>query len=66
LKDSGETLNLVADICFGAAVVSAGVTAVIYFTSSGSSSKSAAAASNFHVTPVVGPHGGALFAEQRF
>ena len=64
LKKSGETLNLVADICFGAAVVSAGVTAVIYFTS-GSSSKPAQNA-GLKVTPVVGPRGAGVFAEQSF
>jgi hypothetical protein len=65
LKKSGETLNLVADICFGAAVVSAGITAVIYFTSSGSSSKPEQSA-GLKVTPVVGPRGAGVFAEQRF
>jgi hypothetical protein len=64
LKKSGETLNLVADICFGAAIVSAGVTAVIYFTS-GSSSKPEQSA-GLTVTPVLGPRGAGVFAEQRF
>jgi len=32
LKDSGEMLNLVADGCFGLAVVGAGVTAYLFFT----------------------------------
>jgi hypothetical protein len=71
IKKSGETLNLVADICFGAAVVSAGVTAVIYFTSSGSSSKAGSGtktvqSAGLKVTPVVGPRGAGIFAEQRF
>jgi hypothetical protein len=71
IKKSGETLNLVADICFGAAIVSAGVTAVIYFTSSGSSSKSGSStkteqSAGLKLTPVVGTRGAGIFAEQRF
>ncbi len=33
IKDSGQTLNLVADVCFGAAIVSAGLTTYFYFSS---------------------------------
>jgi hypothetical protein len=32
LKDDGQTLNLVNDICVGGAVVAAGITAALYFT----------------------------------
>ena len=64
LQDSGKTLNLVTDILFGAAVVSAGVTAVIYFTSSGSSKPDKSA--GLRLTPVVGPRGAALVARQTF
>ncbi len=63
LKKSGETLNLVADICFGAAIVSAGVTAVIYFTSGPSKPEKSA---GLTLTPVVGTRGAGIFAEQRF
>jgi hypothetical protein len=31
LHDSGQTMNLVSDICLGAAVVAAGVTTYLYF-----------------------------------
>jgi hypothetical protein len=42
LRSSGQTLNLVTDILIGAAVVSAGVTAVLYFTSKPGSSEAGA------------------------
>jgi hypothetical protein len=32
IKDSGQTINLVSDACLGAAVVAAGVTAVLYLS----------------------------------
>jgi hypothetical protein len=32
IKDSGQTINLVSDICLGGAVVAAGITAALFFT----------------------------------
>ena len=55
LKDSGQTLNLITDVCLGAAVVSAGVTAVLYLsrpTAPGQES------TTLRLTPVISPRGG--------
>ena len=63
IKDTGSTLNLVTDIFLGAAVVSAGVTAVLYFTRPTVPADQGAA---LRFTPVVLPTGAALSASGRF
>ena len=79
-KDSGETLNLVNDICFGGAVVAAGVTAVLFFSrptieeqrpASVSGSPSGSAGSPFkpidlRVAPTMSQTGGGLSFGGRF
>ncbi len=65
LKDSGQTFNLVNDICLGGAVVAAGVTAILYFTrptieTTGSSPSTPAAKSRVIVVPDVARSGAGL------
>lgn len=63
LRDSGQTLNLVADGLFAGAVVAAGVTAVLFFTRP---THEAPAATALHVSPVVASNGGGLFLSGTF
>lgn len=57
-KDSGETLNLVTDVLWGAAAVSAGVTAVLYFTRPSQPPQSGVA--SLELRPAVAPGAAAL------
>lgn len=63
LKSSGQTLNLVADILFGGAVVAGGVTAVLYF---GRPEVPRAADAGLRFSPVVGRHGAGLGLSGQF
>jgi len=63
-KNRGSTLNLVTDVLIAGAVVSAGVTAVLYFTRPTVSADRASAA--LQISPVVLPGGAALAARGRF
>jgi hypothetical protein len=60
LRDSGKTLNLVADVMFGGALVAGGVTAVLYFT------RPQVAQSAFRIAPVVAQRGGGVFVQGSF
>jgi hypothetical protein len=60
LRDSGKTLNLVADVMFGGAIVAGAVTAVLYFT------RPQAAQSAFRIEPVVAQRGGGVFMQGTF
>lgn len=60
LRDSGQTLNLVADVMFGGALVAGGVTAVLYLT------RPQVARSAFRITPVVAQRGGGVFMQGSF
>ena len=60
LRDSGKTLNLVADALFGGAIVAGGVTAVLYFT------RPKASQTSFRVEPLVAKNGGGLFVSGAF
>lgn len=55
LRDSGQTLNLITDVCVGAALVSAGVTAVLYLSRPSSPSQEA---TTLRLAPGVSRHGG--------
>jgi len=63
LKDSGTTLNLVADGLFAGAVVAAGVTAVLFFTRP---THEAPAAATWKLSPAVASNGGGLFLSGSF
>jgi hypothetical protein len=60
LRDSGKTLNLVADALFGGAIVAGGVTAVLYFT------RPKASQTSFRVEPLVAKNGGGVFVSGAF
>lgn len=60
LRDSGRTLNLVADALFGGALVAGGVTAVLYFT------RPKASQTSFRVEPLVAKNGGGVFVAGAF
>jgi hypothetical protein len=71
LKNSGQTFNLVNDICLGGAVVAAGVTAALYFTrptieTTGSAPGSRTAKSRLLVVPDVARSGAGLNLLGRF
>ena len=63
-RNSGQTLNIVADSCFAGAVVAAGVTAVLFFTRP--TREQPAAATTWHLSPVVASNGGGLFLSGSF
>jgi hypothetical protein len=56
IKDSGQTMNLISDICLGGAVVAAGVTAVLYLVRPTVSMESAHATNerSLVVSPEIG------------
>jgi hypothetical protein len=60
LRDSGKTLNLVADALFGGAIVAGGVTAVLYFT------RPTEKPSAMRVVPLVARGGGGMFLSGSF
>jgi hypothetical protein len=60
MRDSGKTLNLVADALFGGAIVAGGVTAVLYFT------RPKASQTSFRVEPLVAKNGGGVFVSGAF
>jgi hypothetical protein len=65
IKNAGQTLNLVNDICLGGAVVAAGVTAALYFTrptveTTGAAYSSRTAKSHVVVVPDVARSGAGL------
>jgi hypothetical protein len=64
LRDSGSTLNLVADALFGGAIVAGAVTAVLYFTRPEVPAEQDTGA--LDVTPAVGPGGGSVWVTGRF
>jgi hypothetical protein len=64
LKDSGQTLNLVTDVLVGAAVVSAGVTAVLYFTRPERPAEQESG--RLALVPTVHPGGGGLVLWRSF
>jgi hypothetical protein len=66
LKDKGETLGLVTDIGIGAAVLAAGVTAVVYFTSGSSKTETKTPSTAWQLTPAVGTHEAGLSFAGRF
>lgn len=63
LKDSGQRLNLIADVFLGAAVVAGGVTAVLYATRP---SVPSGQGHRMRVTPTVGRGGGGLWLQGAF
>jgi hypothetical protein len=63
LKSSGQTLNLVSDLFTAGAVVSAGVTAYLYFSRP---EVPAAQSSRLHLSPTLGRDGAALSLSGRF
>jgi hypothetical protein len=63
-KDRGSTLNLVTDVLIGGAVVSAGITAILYFTRPTVAAQQASAP--VRLAPAVLPGGAALSATGRF
>jgi hypothetical protein len=60
MRDSGKTLNLVADALFGGAIVAGGVTAILYFT------RPKASQTSFRVEPLVAKNCGGLFVSGAF
>jgi hypothetical protein len=60
MRDSGKTLNLVADALFGGAIVAGGVTAILYFT------RPKASQTSFRVEPLVAKNGGGVFVSGAF
>lgn len=54
LQSSGETYGLVSDISTGAAVLSAGATAIVYFTGSSKKTETTTAGAQWQVVPSVG------------
>jgi hypothetical protein len=62
LRDSGKTLNLVADALFGGAIVAGGITAVLYFTRPTQSDRAGAV----RIDPLVARNGGGLFMSGSF
>ncbi len=71
IKDSGQTFNLVNDICLGGAVVAAGVTAALYFTrptieTTGSAAGSRTAKARLLLVPDVARSGAGLNLLGRF
>ena len=60
LRDSGKTLNLVADALFGGAIVAGGITAVLYFT------RPTEKASAMRIEPLVARRGGGVFLTGSF
>ena len=72
LKNAGQTLNLVNDICLGGAVVAAGVTAALYFarptveTTGSAALASRAAKARLLVVPDVARSGAGLNLLGRF
>jgi hypothetical protein len=60
MRDSGKTLNLVADALFGGAIVAGGITAVLYFT------RPKASQASFRVEPLVATNGGGVFVSGAF
>jgi hypothetical protein len=63
LRDAGQTLNIVTDVLIGGAIVSAGVTVILFFTRP---EVEAGASAGLRVVPVVTPRGGALAATASF
>ncbi len=64
LRDSGTTLNLVADICFGGAVVAGAVTTVLFLNRPEVSAEHDSA--RLHVTPTAGRNGAGVFLSGQF
>lgn len=56
LNDSAKTLGLITDIGIGAAVLSAGATAIFYFAGSSSKTTEKPASSAWQLNPTVSPH----------
>jgi hypothetical protein len=65
LKDSGETLNIVADVMLGGAIVGAAVTTYLFISRPEVKSGGADTAS-LRVLPAAGPSGGGIFMTGRF
>lgn len=63
LRDSGQTMNLMADIMFGGAVVAAGVTTYLYLTRPEVTPGQDTA---FVVAPTALPNGGGLWMQGKF
>jgi hypothetical protein len=66
LKDSGQTINVVADACLGGAVAAAVVTGVLYFTRPTVMTESGHARNTVTVVPSVGPSTAALDLQGTF
>jgi hypothetical protein len=72
-KSSGETLNVVNDVCVGGAIVAAGVTAVLYLVrptiireAKAAPASGASVASSWRIAPLVSTTGGGLSVGARF
>ena len=59
ISDSGKTMNLVADICWGGAIVAAGVTTYLFVSRPHDTKKTEAR--NVHVVPAFVPGGAGVF-----
>jgi hypothetical protein len=64
LKDDGKKLNLIADICFGGAVVAASITTILYFSRPEVSTTKDTGGTN--ITPGWTPGGGVLMVSGAF
>jgi hypothetical protein len=64
LRNSGQTLNLIADGCFAGAIVAASVTAIVFFTRP--TREQAARTRTWQLSPVVASNGGGLFLSGSF
>ncbi len=62
LKDQGEMLNIVTDVLMGTAVLGAGVTTILLFTTGGDEPSEGEGNAAWHISPVAGPGGAALMA----
>ena len=65
VRAQGEALNVTTDILLGATVISAGITAILFFTS-GPDEPDAPSTAALRLAPAVGSHTGALLLEGTF
>ncbi len=62
IKDQGEMLNIVTDVLLGTAVLGAGVTTILLFTTGGDEPSEGTDDAGWHLSPVAGPGGAAIMA----